>query len=238
MHRLNKLSLTFRRGLGLFVHWVYQYLRYYKLKSHAFFINYPYWGCMELKYLKMKKTLNFVLFTLLTFNLISCNNGSEKKANNETAIELKQYPTVRAMLEDAGDYYEENGSLKFLSEEPNNTHIQVSKPISENDLENVIQDIVKRDIIYVAFQVFAQTNINEITITSIPKSLNQDKYFKQHSKTLKVNKSKAQQVLKKFLNTDDFSTLFTLENGIWLPNKKFDVLKHDKLDEVYVAISQ
>ncbi|WP_024772112.1 hypothetical protein [Aquimarina macrocephali] len=171
--------------------------------------------------------LSVAAFTLL----LSCK--SETKSETE-AKTLPQYETIREMLEDSGDFYEENGSLKFISEEKSNIHIQVSKPISKNDLENAKEEIVKRDIVYVAFQTFAQTNLNELTITSLPLDFeNKRKYYKKHQKTLKIDRTRAKSILKEYLNSNDFSILFNLENGIWLPNKSFDKLKFQKLEEVY-----
>ncbi|KZS40430.1 hypothetical protein AWE51_05625 [Aquimarina aggregata] len=175
--------------------------------------------------------LLFILSIAASALLASCK--SETKTNTE-AKTLPQYETVREMLEDSGDFYEENGSLKFISEEKSNIHIQVSKPISKNDSKSAVEEIVKRDIVYVAFQTFAQTNLNELTITSVPLDFeDRKKYYDSYKKTLKVDRAKAKSILKEHLNSDDFSILFNLENGIWLPNKNFDKLKFEKLEEVY-----
>ncbi len=171
------------------------------------------------------------LILLLGLIFVSCKSETKSNVNKNT---LPQYPTIKKMLEEAGDFYVENGSLKFISEEKPNIHVQVSKPISKNDLENVKQEIVKRDIIYVAFQAFAQTNINELTITSLPSDLeNRKKYYEEYKQTAKIDRTQAKSILKEYLNTDDFSVLYINENGIWLPNEKFDKLKFEKLEEVY-----
>ncbi len=179
----------------------------------------------------IKKT---ALALLIATVLLSCKSETKPSIVENP---LTQYETIREMLEDGGDFYEENGSLKFMSEEKANQHIQVSKPISKNDLENVKHEIVKRDIVYVAFQAFAQTNLNEITITSIPMDLEDNKrYYDEYKQTIKVDRVKAKSILKKYFGNDDFSILFENENGIWLPNKNFDKLKFEKLEYVYKAI--
>ncbi len=138
------------------------------------------------------------------------------------------------MLSYASDFYEENGSLKFISEASNNLHIQVSKPVFQNDLEKNKKETVKGDIIYVAFQTFAQTDISELTITAVPLDQeNNKKYFEEYKKTLKINRSRANSILKKYLNSDDFSILYTEDDGIWLPNPNFSKLKFEKLEEVF-----
>ncbi len=99
-------------------------------------------------------------------------------------------------------------------------------------------EIVKRDIIYVAYQTFAQTNIDELTITSIPNSNdNPKKYFTKYQKTVKIGRDKAKEILKKYLDSEDFSILYEEQNGIWIPSKKFSVLKFEKLDAVYEEIN-
>jgi len=169
------------------------------------------------------------LTILIVFISLSCNSKKEEK--------LPQFATVREMLEDASDYYEENGSLKFISEDKSNFHIQVSKPIYQKDLENIKNEIVKRDIIYVAFQVFAQTSLSELTITSIPLDWeNPKKYFNKYEKTVKINKITASKILKKYFDTSDFSVLYTNEGGVWLPNENFSKLKFEKLKEVFSEV--
>lgn len=186
-----------------------------------------------------KPTFNMINKTTLTIlfaaALLSCK--SETKSN-VAEKSLPQYETIREMLDESGDFYEENGSLKFISEEESNLHIQVSKPVSKNDLEDVKEEIVKRDIIYVAFQTFAQTNLNKLTITSIPSDFeNRKKYYEKYQKTLTIDRSKAKSILIEYLNSEDFSILFSLENDIWLPNENFDKLKFGKLKEVYNKMS-
>ena len=152
------------------------------------------------------------IFLILAIAAIFLSCKSEIKSNKDIENSLTQYSSIRDMLEDSGDFYEENGSLKFLSEEKSNIHVQVSKPISKNDLENVKQEIVKRSIVYVTFQAFAQTDIDELTITSIPMDFEDNKkYYDEYRQTVKVNRAKAKSILKEYLNSDDFSILFKNE---------------------------
>ena len=186
--------------------------------------------------------MNRVLILLLSITmLIGCK--SEKKSDkNQTAEKgqtLTQFKSVREMLADASDYYEENGSLKFISEDKSNLHIQVSKPILEADLENVKEEIVKRDIIYVTFQTFAQTDIDRLTITAVPNDMeNHEKYYKKYQKTITVDRENAKSVLKKYLDSEDFSILYKLDGTLWLPNENFSKLKFEKLEQVYTDLSK
>ena len=195
----------------------------------------------------MKKTL----LILSAIVIVSCKtenkeslNGETNKVENTENVEnsksgnsLKKFATLKEMLEDSGDFNEEVGTLKFISLDEKNLHVQVSKPILENDLEKVKKEIVKRDVIYVAFQTFAKTDINELTITSIPDSFdNPKKYFEEYNQTVKINREEAKEILKKYLDSEDFSILYEKQNGMWLPGKNFSVLKFEKLNEVFDEI--
>lgn len=185
----------------------------------------------------MNKTL---LFLLSVSMLIGCK--SERKSNEnqtaETEQTLPQFENVEEMLAAAYEYSEKDGSFKFISEDKSNLHIQVSKPILETDLENVKEEIVKRDIIYVAFQSFAQTDIKNLTITAVPNDLeNRDKYYNNRKKTVTVDREKAKLILKKYLNSEDFSILYKKSGKVWVPNKNFNELKFDKLNEVYAELT-
>jgi len=115
-----------------------------------------------------------ILLSLLALTLLkSCGNETKKeeeKSSTEkiTSNKLQKFDTVVEMLSQAGDFNEEMGTLKILDRNPQNPQIQVSKPIVKGDIDKVVDEIVKRDIVYVAFQTFAQTQTDKITITSIP----------------------------------------------------------------------
>lgn len=175
-----------------------------------------------------------LLFFISMVVLIGCKSKTESKENVEIEQLLPKFQSVKEMFADASDYYKENGSLKFISDDKPNLHIQVSKPILEADLENVKKEIVKRDIIYVAFQVFARTDIDRLTITAIPNDLhNREKYYEKYKKTVTIDRVKGKSILKKYLNSEDFSILYKKDGKLWLPNENFSKLKFEKLNEVF-----
>lgn len=192
-----------------------------------------------------------ILVSVLIAILIGCN--SENKTTEEILIEnngtenlaqeskeaLPQFSSVREMLADASDFYEENESLKFISEDTSDLHIQVSKPILESDLEYVKEEIVKRDIVYVAFQTFAQTDLSKLTITAIPNDMeNPKKYYDKYKKTITVDRERAKSILKKYTGSEDFKILYKKEGGLWLPDAKFSKLKFENLNQVYSDLSK
>ncbi|WP_136668864.1 hypothetical protein [Flavobacterium sp. H122] len=182
----------------------------------------------------------FILIAL--FLILGCKNENMSRTGTiqEKVVQksLPKFATLKEMLMDVNDFSEDNNTLKFISENEKSMHVQVSKPILEEDLESVKKEIVKRDIVYVTFQVFAQTDIDEITITSIPiDGSNYKLYFEEYALTLKISRKKAKEILTRYFNSEDFSILFENENEIWLPNKNFNLLKFDYLDEVFEEMS-
>jgi len=170
---------------------------------------------------------------------IESSEEIQRESKNIKAVILPKYNTVKEMLLDANDFSEENNTLKFISTDINSLHVQVSKPILQEDLESVKEEIVKRDIVYVAFQTFAQTDINEITITAVPVEYDDyKKYVNAYKLTVKINREKARNILQKYLQSTDFSILYEYQNNLWLPGKNFNVLKFEKLNSVFNDILQ
>lgn len=191
-----------------------------------------------------------LIFSVLALSILSCSHdkktGSTDIKNETTTIhlhkitsaELKKYSSVKAMLEDAHDFSIEQGTLKLINNNESDLHIQVSKPTIENEPDKVIIETVKRDIIYVAFQAFAQTSINKITITSVPIDFNnQKKYYNTYRQTVTVTRNKADQIMQKEFGTTDYSILFADLNGIQVPSENFDQMKFENLDRIYSELT-
>lgn len=197
----------------------------------------------------MKKAL--LTITILT-TLANCSESKKTvETTGDTAIiastvtnkiapsQLIQYNSVKEMLENAHDYTVEEGTLKFINEDKNKLHIQVSKPIVEGDIDKVIKEIVKRDLVYVAFQVFAQTSTDKITITSIPISLeDRTKYYSDYKITLTVTKAQTNQIMLHEFGNLDYSRLFVDSGGLQIPSDDFDRLKFKDLEYVFSALTK
>ncbi|SHE79724.1 hypothetical protein [Chryseobacterium sp. OV279] len=197
----------------------------------------------------MKKTLLIASICAL----LSCSNDKKNESvttENETKIEtsqtqnispseLKKYNSVKEMLEDAHDFTVEQGTLKFINTDEKNLHIQVSKPTIEGDSDKTINEMVKRDIVYIAFQAFAQTSINKITITSIPIDFNnKKKYYDEYKRTVTLTRDRADQIMQKEFDTKDYSILFVSLDEIQTPSDNFSKLKFQDLDLVYSELSK
>lgn len=190
----------------------------------------------------MKRILTSMII-IITF--ISCENEVKntnqiEKTNNksvkkpETKEILPQYENIKEMLKEASDFHEEDGSLKFISEDESSFHVQISEAVLEAESEKLKEEIVKRGIVYIVFQSFAQTDIEELTVTAVPNDWeNRKKYYNKYKKTVKVSRTKAKSILKKYLNNEDFSVLYKKEGKLWFPNKNFSKLRFEKLDVVF-----
>lgn len=191
-----------------------------------------------------------ILMVILFFaSLLSCSSDKQsenkietqnvtieqKAIEQESSVEFIKYPTVVQMLNESYDFTEKEGSLKVLSKKGEPLHIQVSKPMIEGDLDEVVKEQTMRDIVYVAFQAFAQTDVNELTISSVPMKSNGE-YVDKYKLTSKVSRAEALSILRKYLNTEDFQTLFKLEGTIWVPSENFSVLKFKNLNAVFTDL--
>jgi hypothetical protein len=161
---------------------------------------------------------------------------------------LKQYPDILTLIEATGDYDKQNGTFKLLAQKP--LHIQLAKPTYNGDLEEKIRQQVMRDIVYVGFRTFAQTNVDEIKITSMPIKWDNPKhkgfdYLQEFKQTATLRRSKAESILEKYYGHADFSKLFgEMVDGTYQPEipnmhlkrMMFNDLGEPTLDEVFAQL--
>lgn len=163
--------------------------------------------------------------------------GEDKPSATGQSVDFPKYEIVIEMLEASHDY--EGHNLEIISEKP--LHIRVSTDFVKGDLEQNMIEQTKRDIIYVAFQAFAETDITEITVTSIPiqrETFNPNlpydgKKINSLKQTKTVTRTQAQMILEKYLKTKSFKDLYQLNETMYLPNDKFSLLQFGQLENVY-----
>jgi phosphoribosylanthranilate isomerase len=111
----------------------------------------------------------------------------------------------------------------------------------------IIEEGVKRDIVYVIFQAFAYTEVEYITVTAIPKiiqvsggnhdeymrALKSAKYLHRRAKTISISRAMAMELLEKHTAFNDFKVLYSYEHGSYVPNQIFDELKYSKLNTLF-----
>jgi len=148
------------------------------------------------------------------------------------------------MLDSTNDY--KDNCVELISPDKTNTHVRVSSEFLKDESESSIKDQVKRDIIYVTFQTFAETDLDKITVTAIPivrSSFNpNDTYDGRLNESLKqtvtTTRTDGMEILKKYLGTSSFKDLYSLDGTIYLPNDNFDKLKFEELDKVFSDLNK
>ncbi len=205
------------------------------------------------------KTLKYLSLGVITLILYSCQSDNTKETetakiedvdtlDKEQALtdvtnqiaEFPKYSTVIEMLNASGDFTGHNVELIDSSEE--NVHVRISSEFIKDEAESVMTEQVKRDIVYVTFQAFAQTDLNKITVTSIPiirSSFNPNleydgKLQKSKKETISITRARATEIIEKYLQTKSFQDLYQLDGTLYLPSSKFDKLKYDELNNVFL----
>jgi len=186
----------------------------------------------------MNKAFLLILITIANLNGQNYEPKFEGNKSRKTEQILQKFETLREVLINSNDYVEKDGQVKFISEDKSNLHVQISSIIVEGDFESVIKEIVMRDIVYVSFQAFAETDLNELTITAVPIDLkNRKKYYDSYKKTITISRAKAISILKRYLKSENFSILYKKVGAYWLPSKNFNKLKFEKLSEVFAKMT-
>lgn len=200
---------------------------------------------------------SITILLLIVLSLGCTNNQKNDKENKEeqknTKIEkevektkkekkeLKKYSTVGLMLKEEGEYSEDDGTLKIIKNDENFAKIQIAFKVFEGDQTKIIKEMGMREIVYVTFQSFAKTNVNEVTVISIPLKMKdndtKDGYLNNYKKTISVKRKKAKELLK-YSDANSFDELYKLkkfENGssAYILSEKFNELQYEYLKKVY-----
>lgn len=141
----------------------------------------------------------FLTGTLLLFSI-------PLLAGNETT-----FTSVEAMVEDFNDYSTSNGTFKILTKDP--LHIQLAPQIVQGDFPEVIEEQVKRALVYGIYRTFVHTHTNKIIVTAIPQEINfrtkKKRYVLEYKKTISKNRQEALALVKKYLQVNSFPDLVT-----------------------------
>jgi hypothetical protein len=97
----------------------------------------------------------------------------------------------------------------------------------------------KLHIIATIFRAFAETDINEITISSVP-MIGKEKYREKYRLTATASRNKAKTILEKYLHTKTFRDLYYFDEyyHMWDSNQKFDSLMTVYADSVFAELKR
>lgn len=125
------------------------------------------------------------------------------------ALEPQHFDSLPAMVEDFGDFSEENGTFKVLSAKP--LHVQFSPQVVPGDLPENIRYEVQRAALYGVFRTFVHTSVDAVQVTASPIEVDlkngESKKLKVPSVNITVTRAQALASIKKFIQVNDFSEL-------------------------------
>lgn len=116
------------------------------------------------------------------------------------------------MIEDFGDYNLERGTFKVLSE-GKSPHIQLSPEVYASDPAYMVNEMVNKSAIYGIYRTFIHTDINLITVTSVPIANKQ--LLESQGITLTVNKNDVQSVANSLFGVSQLSELVNQQTNVW-----------------------
>lgn len=120
------------------------------------------------------------------------------------------YNSIPEMIEAMNDYSESNGTFKMIGK----VHLQLSPLVVENDFPSVIDEQVKRSLIYGIYRTFIHTDFKKITVTIIPKDTFSKKYFEQYKQTISIDKKKVEKIAMQLFGVDNLKQMVT-ERDTW-----------------------
>lgn len=155
--------------------------------------------------MKNMKSLQLQTIKFLTIAILICLSIS-----SFAGIESK-FPTVKAMIEDFNDYSTSSGTFKIITE--NTLHIQLSPQVSSGELPEVIEESVKRALVYGVYRSFIHTPIDQITVTVLPQEIDfktqKTRPITGYERTISKKRDEALNLIKKYLKINSFSELVT-----------------------------
>ncbi len=127
-------------------------------------------------------------------------------AENSSDFPLS-FPSVEVMIKKLGDYNEEIGTFKIIKQSP--LHIQLSPQVAEGETSDQINEMVERAIVYGVYRTFIHTNVDQITVTALPKEMNLNKsrvakYVYEYKRTVSKTRNEALALAKKHLGISSF----------------------------------
>ena len=130
-------------------------------------------------------------------------------------LEPLKFSGVREMIEDQGDFSEENGTFRVIKDNP--LVVQISPKVFPNEPADNAAYEVKRAAVYAVYRTFIHTDAKSITVASFPIQFTpgQSKvtYLNSPKVEIKVTREKALSVLNKQINASSFASLTAPERA-------------------------
>ncbi|HED1599553.1 hypothetical protein [Enterobacter hormaechei] len=116
------------------------------------------------------------------------------------------------MMDEFNDYPSDIGAFKIKAEKP--LSVQISPRVMDSELQQpeYIVDDVERAAIYAAYRILFQTNIDKVTVTSVPLLIDAEtknkSYVEQYAVTFKITKKAAIKIANRYCRVSSKDELF------------------------------
>lgn len=124
-----------------------------------------------------------------------------------------QFKSVADMIEDRGDYAEENGSFKLVSAKP--LKIQLAPTVVPGDAPENVQRELRRAALYGVYRTFAHTNADAVSVTVVPREVTLNpvtsKLLKAPSVRVSVTREQAMKAAGQLVKANSASDLIAPE---------------------------
>ena len=154
-------------------------------------------------------------------------------------IAFPQYETVVDALNSTDEFGSDDCTLQLLSAPESPVHVQVAFEINSAPAALPVDEQVRKQLVYAAFQVFAKSDVDILTISAVPLAVPASEpncsYLGTFRSTHVIKRKSAIKIVDNYFNAKSFQELFDYHPIIdtWLPNRKFRIMQYDILDLVY-----
>lgn len=139
--------------------------------------------------------------------------GSTQTMAQDGPAHPLQFKSVAEMIEDRGDYAEENGTFKLVSAKP--LKIQLAPTVVPGDLPENVQRELRRAALYGVYRTFAHTNVDAVVVTAVPREVTFNpvttKFLKAPSIQISVTRDQAMMAAAKLVKASSASDLVVPE---------------------------
>jgi len=166
--------------------------------------------------------------------LMSSFDNGNKTYTVPSAKEItkpQQFGSIKEMLTKHGDYSISQGTLKVIS----NNHIQISDKCVKDESDSVIEENVKRGLVYIVYRIFIHTNTKNIIVDSIPLQIvftdkSKFTYLKEYKISISIDREFALQILKEKVEINNFEELVETDNND-SANRYFNSMLHNDAEK-------
>lgn len=165
-------------------------------------------------------------------------------------LEISRYDSAFEAIATFGDYDTEDKMIEVIQENP--LHIKIYTLEPQGNFEDLVKEAIKRSLVEGVFRAFIHTDIDQITLTSVPRELvKKDGKFvvseqplEAYEETLTLTRNHAEAVAKEFFQVENLDGLIMTRevSGMMFANDWIDSfsnsLYEEKVEALFNALKQ